>query len=107
MLYSQGLSTIRDVANADMLTTLRLRGYDLPSVPLDQRLDFHRICDVKKLCQELVKKCTPDLTYKYYAGYDQMPGIIIPKFSGKKDQLDYNKYIFHRVYKFMRLRSIM
>lgn len=49
-LRGQGIVTIRDLANLDLYTTLRLRGYDFPGNP---KLTMARICDVKVITKHL------------------------------------------------------
>lgn len=57
-LNEVGLKTIRDLANAGKYDILKLRGFDVPQVPLDQRYDFYDICDVRALAIAVVEKCT-------------------------------------------------
>jgi hypothetical protein len=57
MLRSVGIFTIRDLAEADKYLILKLRGFDFPQVPLEDRLHFDDICDFRELAKAVVDKC--------------------------------------------------
>jgi hypothetical protein len=57
MLESVGLYTIRDLAEANKYLILKLRGFDFPQVPLDERLHFDDICDFRELAKAVLDKC--------------------------------------------------
>ncbi len=57
MLHSVGLHTIRDLAEANKYKILKLRGFDFPYVPLEDRLHFDDICDFWALAKAAVDKC--------------------------------------------------
>lgn len=82
MLYRAGVYTIRDLADADLYTILKLRGFDVPQVPASQRLAYHDVCDVRKLAIEVVKKCSVDLSRSIYESDWRMPWNIAPVFDG-------------------------
>lgn len=57
LLYSVGIYTIRELAEADKYKILKLRGFDFPQVPLEDRLSFDDICDFRELAKAVVDKC--------------------------------------------------
>lgn len=76
-----GVNTIRDLATADTKTILKLRGFDIPQVPKDQRYKVYQICDIRQFAIGMVEKCSlnPPLLYE---GEPQMPWNIVPEFGG-------------------------
>jgi len=84
MLNSVGINTVRDLANADKYTILKLRGFDYPQVAKEDRLTFYDICDARALAIAVVNKCTVDTDPLYlYAGKRNAPWNIVPEFSSK------------------------
>ncbi len=81
MLNSVGIYTIRDLADIDLYTVLKLRGFDFPQVPLSDRMQFTDVCDYRALARSLVEKCTINLP-SLYDGERQMPWNIVPVFGG-------------------------
>lgn len=77
VLSAVGLNTISDLANADLYTILKLRGFDIPEVPLDQRMHFGDICDVRALATAVVSKCSVNLP-NLYDGQRNMPWNVNP-----------------------------
>jgi hypothetical protein len=84
MLNSQGIFTIRDLANADLYTILRLRGFDFPQVPVEERLTYgDDICEVRVLAESIVEKCSVQTSNRnVYAGERNQPWNIFPIFGG-------------------------
>jgi hypothetical protein len=56
MLHAVGITTIRELAEADKYVILKLRGHDFPGV--EEVLDFTDICDLRALAVAAVEKCT-------------------------------------------------
>lgn len=81
-LHSVNLFTIQDLAQADKYTILKLRGFDFPSVPRENRLNFTTVCDKRALAIAVVKKCSAPLATSLYEGERQMPWNIVPEFGG-------------------------
>jgi hypothetical protein len=81
ILNSVGLYTIEDLANIDLYTVLKLRGFDVPQVPLSERLHVDHICDYRALAMSIVKKCTVTIP-NLYNGERQMPWNIKNEFAG-------------------------
>jgi hypothetical protein len=83
VLHEAGLYTIRDLANANVYDILKLRGFDIPQVPKDQRLNFPDICDARALAMAVVEKCTVNVeTISLYNGEKNMPWNVVPMFGG-------------------------
>ena len=80
-MNSIGLHTISDLANADVYAILKLRGFDYPQVPPDQRLKVYDICDIRELAIAVVQKCSVNIPI-LYNGEQQMPWNVIPEFGG-------------------------
>jgi hypothetical protein len=53
-----GIYTVKDLAEANKYDILKLRGYDIPQVPLNKRMNFKDVCDFKALAEAVMKKCT-------------------------------------------------
>lgn len=81
MLHQVGIYTIRDLADAGLYTVLKLRGFDFPQIPLENRMHFADICDYRALAIAIVDKCTINLP-SLYDGERQMPWNIVPVFGG-------------------------
>lgn len=77
MLNEVGIYTVRELADIDLYDVLKLRGFDYPSVPLEERYDFQDVCDFRALAIAVVSKCSlnPPLLYD---GQTQRPPNIIP-----------------------------
>lgn len=99
-MNSVGLNTIRELAEADVYTILKLRGYDYPSVPTDQRLKVYDICDYRALAIAVVEKCSVTLP-SLYDGERQMPWNIIPVFGGAPPKNQTIKWHKRRNYNFL------
>ncbi|CBN77937.1 Probable 3\',5\'-cyclic phosphodiesterase pde-4 [Ectocarpus siliculosus] len=84
MLVEAGVNTISELVAADKYTILKLRGYDVPQVPLEDRLSVLHICDLRSLAVYLVEKCTVDPDADKYNGEDGQPWNVEPVFSGGK-----------------------
>ena len=56
MLHAVKIYTIKDLANADKYTILKLRGHDFPGVT--DTMDYYDICDLRALAIAAVDKCT-------------------------------------------------
>jgi hypothetical protein len=80
-MKSVGLHTIRDLADAGLYTVLKLRGFDYPQVPMEERLHLDKICDYRALAIGLVQKCSLNLP-SLYDGERNMPWNIEPEFGG-------------------------
>jgi hypothetical protein len=80
-MNSVGLYTISDLANADVYTVLKLRGFDYPQVPKDQRLKVTDVCDFRALAIAIVNKCSVNIPI-LYDGEQQMPWNVVPVFGG-------------------------
>lgn len=81
IIKSLGINTIYELANIDLYTLLKLRGYDFPQVPLKDRLKIYNICDYRALAVNIVSKCTLNLP-SLYNGEKNMPWNNEPKFGG-------------------------
>ena len=79
-LNSVGIKTVADLANIDLYTVLKLRGFDFPQVPLDQRLKVDEICDYRALAIAVVQKCALNLP-SLYEGEKNMPWHNVPVFN--------------------------
>lgn len=73
MLRSMGINTIREFAEADKYKILKLRGFDIPQVAMEDRLTFTDVCDALYLAKAIVDKCTVDPHRQYYDGEERMP----------------------------------
>jgi len=79
MLNSLGIHTIKEFAEADKYVILKLRGYDFPGVPDEERLDYYDVCDARQLAIAIVDMCS--VTYRsFYAGEIQMPQYVRNEF---------------------------
>ena len=89
LLHQQGLFTVGDLAGADRRTLLRLRGFDLPQVPEEDRLRWSEekggrdgVCYMYALAKALVGKCHDvDETMSWVDGEAQLPRNARPRFS--------------------------
>jgi len=81
VMNSVGLSTIRDLAEVDLYTLLKLRGFDYPQVPQEERLQLTDVCDFRALAMAVVDKCSLNLP-SLFEGQKNMPWNIIPQFGG-------------------------
>mmetsp|Transcript_17304 Transcript_17304/g.22471 ORF Transcript_17304/g.22471 Transcript_17304/m.22471 type:complete len:665 (+) Transcript_17304:1263-3257(+) len=90
LLHGEGLFTIGDLANADRSTILRLRGFDLPQVPAENRLAWSEeqggvdgVCYMYALAKALNSKCG-EINYDLSVmdGERQLPRNQRPKFKG-------------------------
>ena len=81
-LHSVGIKTIRDLATANKYQILRLRGQDYPQVAKEDRMDFMDICDVRRLAEAVVKKCSVEDDIEFFDGYKMMPWSIRNVFGG-------------------------
>jgi len=75
-LHSLGIYTIRDLAEADAYSILRLRGYDYPEVTdllTAFQSGYYTICDIRELAIAVVEKCTVDESLFGYDGESSMP----------------------------------
>ena len=84
-LNSVGIYTVEDLANIELYTVLKLRGFDFPQVPLDQRLHVDEICDYRALAIAVVQKCSLNLP-SLYEGEKNIAWNNIPVF---------DKYLAH------------
>jgi hypothetical protein len=90
LMNSLGLYTIGDLASADRRTILKLRGYDLPQVPEDQRLKWSEekggsdgVCFMYVVAKQLMNKCAEiDYHLSEMDGERQLPQNQRPKFKG-------------------------
>lgn len=73
MLRAEGVHTIRDLILMDKYAVLRLRGFDVPQVPAEQRHSFDHVCDVRELAIALWRKCRPDPRTWRQDGHDGLP----------------------------------
>jgi hypothetical protein len=80
-LNDLGIYSIEELANADKYKVLKLRGYDVPQVPEEGRMDFYNICDILYLAKAIVDMCTVT-TRGFYAGEMQMPWNVENEFNG-------------------------
>jgi hypothetical protein len=64
-MNSVGIYTVEDLANIGLYTVLKLRGFDFPQVPKDQRLRVYEICDYRALAKAVVQKCALNLPSLY------------------------------------------
>lgn len=82
MLYNltPPVLTIQDLNDIDKYRILKLRGFDYPQVPQNERMTFYDICDVYYLAKAVVKKCTLNPTMIEYNGEKNMPWNIVPEF---------------------------
>jgi len=80
-IQAVGINTIAELANIDLYTVLKLRGFDIPQVPTDQRYHVNKICDYRALAQAVVDKCAVTLP-NLYDGEQQMPWEIQNEFGG-------------------------
>lgn len=76
-----GLHTIRDLADVDLYTVLKLRGFDFPQVPAEERYDIADVCDFRALAIAVVEKCSLD-PVQLFDGEKNLPRNIVPKFKG-------------------------
>lgn len=86
-MRSVGLNTIAELAAADLYTVLKLRGFDIPQVPLNQRYKVSAICDYRAFAKAIVDKCSLTVP-SLYDGERQMPWNIVPVFGGKAPKRD-------------------
>lgn len=82
MLRSVGINTIKDFATADKYAILKLRGFDIPQIPLKDRLTFTDACDFRALAIGLMKKCELSTAFDRYYSEASMPWNIVPQFGG-------------------------
>ena len=82
MLRSVGINTIQQFASADKYTILKLRGFDIPQVPLSARLHFNDVCNYRSLALNLVKKCSLTTAYDLYYDEKDMPWNVKNVFGG-------------------------
>lgn len=83
MLTKANVLTVRQLAEADKYTILKLRGYDYPQVQPADRLSFGDICDVRALAIAVVKKCSVNSeSINLFDGEKNMPWNILPEFGG-------------------------
>jgi len=82
MLYNltPPVLTIQDLADIDKYRILKLRGFDYPQVPENERMTFYDICEVYYLAKAVVQKCTLNPSFIEYNGEANMPWNIIPEF---------------------------
>ena len=99
MLNKNNITTIGDLADkgkADVYTVLRLRGYDYPQVPLDQRLDFESICDVRALAIAVVDKCSVNIPSEtLYDSQRNQPKNVVPEWGGGMPGLTAQNILWH------------
>merc|ERR1711871_271676 len=81
-LNDLGITTIKELANADKYQILKARGYDFPGTSSDKLLDYYDVCDAKKLCEAILEMCTVT-DRKFYAGELQMPWNVENEFGDK------------------------
>lgn len=86
MFEAVGLHTVRDLAEADKYVILKLRGFDIPDVPMDQRHDMMDVCDKRELAIALVEKCEAEPAAERYAGEPMSPAKSVPVFDGPYPQ---------------------
>lgn len=86
MFTAAGVSTIRDLALADKYVILKLRGWDIPDVPMDQRMDMQDVCDKRALAIAIVAKCEAAPAAERYAGEPMSPAKAVPIFNGPYPQ---------------------
>jgi hypothetical protein len=83
MLFNNSIMEIQDFANSNLsgpYTILKLRGFDFPQVPMNQRLHFEKICDVRALAIALTSKCAVQVPKgTLYDGERNQPWNIIPE----------------------------
>jgi hypothetical protein len=82
MLRDVNISTIRDFATADKYKILKLRGFDIPQVPLSQRLTFTGVCDARALAIAAVKKCSLSAALDDYYAESLMPWNVVNVYDG-------------------------
>lgn len=99
-MNSVGLKTIRDLAGADVYTVLKLRGFDYPNVPDDQRLTVYDICDFRALAIAVVDKCSVTIP-SLYDGERNMPWNIKPVFGGAPPKTNNVKWHGRKNYDFL------
>lgn len=80
MLTALNITTIRELANADVYQILQLRGYAPEGVI--NTMDFTDVCDYKALAEGIVDKCEISQRVGFYDGENQMPWNTIPEFGG-------------------------
>ena len=80
MLHAVNITTIEELANANVYQILKLRGYNYPGVV--ERMDFHDVCDYKALAKAIVEKCEISQRVGFYNGENQMPWNVVPDFGG-------------------------
>jgi len=83
-LHEVGIFTVRELAEADATTILKLRGYDVPMVPEEARLQFAGVCDARALAVAVMEKCAVDMDVTHYDGEESMPWNVEPEFGGEK-----------------------
>ena len=82
MLRSVGVNTIEQFATADKYTILKLRGFDIPQVPLSNRLQFTDVCDKRALATAVFQKCSLTTQLDLYAQEQNMPWNVANIFGG-------------------------
>ncbi|KAJ1444116.1 hypothetical protein B484DRAFT_388979 [Ochromonadaceae sp. CCMP2298] len=85
VMNSVGLYTIRDLADVGLYTLLKLRGFDYPSVPQEERLQLYDVCDYRALAIALVNKCQLNVP-SLFDGQRNMPWNIVPEFGAGPPQ---------------------
>lgn len=81
-MRSVGINTINDLATADVYTILKLRGFDIPEVPLSKRLTVTNVCDYRALAIAFVNKCSLTTALDRYYSEGQMPWNVVNVFDG-------------------------
>ena len=95
-----GLKTVRDLADIDLYTLLKLRGFDYPQVQKEDRYTMYQICDYRALARALVEKCSLTLP-SFYNGENQMPWNVVPEFGGNPPFEDKVKWHGRKNYNFL------
>lgn len=95
-----GLETIRDLADIDLYTLLKLRGFDYPQVSKEDRLKMYSICDYRALALAIVDKCSLNLP-SLYVGEKNMPWNIKPAFGGPPPFSDNIKWHGRKNYNYL------
>jgi len=86
MFHAVGLRTIRDLAEADKYVILKLRGFDIPDVPMEERHDMMDVCDKRALAIALVEMCEAGPAAEKFAGEPMSPREAVPIFDGPYPQ---------------------
>jgi len=81
-LRANGINTLDDLVNVDVLTLVRLRGFDYPQVEEKDLHTVYHICDVKELAVAILNKCEV-VQLPHYAGEESMPWNIDPVYGGR------------------------